>query len=143
MLRCDRRLAGVRHLHAHFDEYPLWTTVVAARYAGRTYSYTMHTVTDVVGAGFLARGASFIGTVSEFAERRLFGPMGIEVKGWARDPQGVHVGGNNLSLTPRDMARFGQLFLQGGRWRGRQLVPASWASSARETNPFVLMALPP
>lgn len=62
----------------------------------------------------------------EYAEEKLFGPMGIEIRGWEQDPKGIYVGGNNLSLTPRDMAKFGQLYLDGGRWGERQLVPRQW-----------------
>ena len=62
----------------------------------------------------------------EFAERYLFGPMGIEVQGWTTDPQGIHMGGNNLSLLPLDVAKFGQLYLDGGRWANRQLVSQEW-----------------
>ena len=61
-----------------------------------------------------------------FAEARLFDPLDVEIGGWEADPQGIHIGGNNLALTPRDMARFGELFLRGGRWGDRQVVPAEW-----------------
>ncbi|MDX1513836.1 MAG: serine hydrolase, partial [Gammaproteobacteria bacterium] len=65
-----------------------------------------------------------------FAEKELFGPMGIAVHGWQVDPDGIHVGGNNLSLLPRDMAKFGQLYLDNGRWENRQLVPGWWVEAA-------------
>lgn len=61
-----------------------------------------------------------------FAEARLFGPIGIEIGGWETDPQGIHIGGNNLALTPRDMAKFGELYLRGGRWGDQRVVPAEW-----------------
>ena len=62
----------------------------------------------------------------DYAEEKLFGPMAIRIRGWQRDPSGIYVGGNNLSLTPRDLAKFGQLYLDGGRWRDRQLIPREW-----------------
>lgn len=55
-----------------------------------------------------------------YAERHLFGPMGITACRW--DPQ---VPGS-LSLTARDAARIGQLLLNRGRWKGRQIVSKSW-----------------
>ena len=66
----------------------------------------------------------------DFARRRLFEPLGIERSAWARDRQGVHVGGNNLSLLPRDMLKFGQLYLNRGRWAGEQLLPWRWVDES-------------
>lgn len=60
----------------------------------------------------------------------LYGPMGISLGEWDRDPQGRYLGGNNMSLTPRDMLKFGQLYLDGGRFEGRQLVPEEWIESS-------------
>lgn len=62
----------------------------------------------------------------EFARRELLGPLGIPARPWDRDPQGVYLGGNNMGFTPRELLRFGELYLAGGRWQGQQLVPASW-----------------
>ena len=45
---------------------------------------------------------------------------------WDRDPQGNYLGGNNMPLRPRDMLKIGQLFADGGRYDGRQLVPEAW-----------------
>jgi CubicO group peptidase (beta-lactamase class C family) len=56
----------------------------------------------------------------------LFRPMGISLGEWDRDPQGRYLGGNNMSMRPRDMLKFGQLYLNGGRFEGRQLVPEEW-----------------
>jgi CubicO group peptidase (beta-lactamase class C family) len=61
-----------------------------------------------------------------FANRHLFGPMDIRVVDWGRDPQGRYIGGNNLLLVPRDMAKIGQLLLAGGRWADQQLIPSAW-----------------
>ncbi len=62
----------------------------------------------------------------DFAREHLFDPLGIRRSAWTRDRQGVHMGGNNLSLLPRDMLKFGQLYLNRGRWNGRQLLPWRW-----------------
>jgi CubicO group peptidase (beta-lactamase class C family) len=61
-----------------------------------------------------------------FARRRLFGPLGIRPAYWYADGQGRSLGSTGLALRPRELARFGQLYLQQGRWRGRQLVPLAW-----------------
>ncbi|WP_138495859.1 serine hydrolase domain-containing protein [Paenibacillus pinistramenti] len=60
--------------------------------------------------------------VAEFAEKNLFGPLDITSYEWETDPQGVHTGGFGLKLRPSDMLKFGQLFLQEGRWKDRQLL---------------------
>jgi CubicO group peptidase (beta-lactamase class C family) len=61
-----------------------------------------------------------------YARDVLFAELGIPLAGWDRDPQGNYLGGNNMSFRPRDLLVFGQLFLDGGRYEGRQLVPREW-----------------
>lgn len=65
-----------------------------------------------------------------FAEKYLFDPMGIRAGLWRRDPQGIYWGGADLFLTPRDMARFGYLYLKNGVWNGRQVVPQEWVTES-------------
>ena len=66
----------------------------------------------------------------ELARDWLMRPIGGHVASWDRAPEGYYFGGNNLRMTPRDLARLGQLFLQGGRWDGRQIVPSSWVGTS-------------
>ena len=61
----------------------------------------------------------------EFAAQRLLGPLGIDVEGWHVDLDEYFVGGPSF-LTPREIARFGQLVADGGRFDGERLVSASW-----------------
>ena len=66
-----------------------------------------------------------------YSNQVLFQPIGIAPvteEHWAADPQGVTVGGYELYLTPREMAKFGCLFLHQGRWDGQQVVPAEWVT---------------
>ena len=60
----------------------------------------------------------------------LFRPMGIGLGEWDRDSQGRYLGGNNMSLRPRDMLKFGQLYVNGGRFEGQQLVPEDWITAS-------------
>lgn len=69
-----------------------------------------------------------------FARDAFFGPLGIPVSAWDRDPQGRYLGGNNMALRPRDLLAFGQLFLDGGRHEGRQLVPGWWIEASWRPN---------
>jgi len=61
-----------------------------------------------------------------FAARELLGPLGIPARPWDRDPRGYYLGGNNMAFTPRELLRFGQLYLNEGVWEGERLLPASW-----------------
>lgn len=65
-----------------------------------------------------------------YAESKLFQPMQIRLKGWDTDPNGIPLGGNNLSLIPRDMAKVGLLYLDAGEFGDQQLVPRWWVESS-------------
>ena len=69
-----------------------------------------------------------------YAERKLFGPMDIRVQGWDEDPGGVSLGGNNLSLLPRDMAKLGLLYLDGGVFGSHRIVSRGWIEDAVRPN---------
>lgn len=75
-------------------------------------------------------------TVLDYLGPRLFEPLGIEKPTWETSPQGISTGGYGLSIRTEDIARFGQLYLQKGKWQGKQLVPESWieAATARQTS---------
>ena len=62
----------------------------------------------------------------DYLDTRLFQPLHINRPEWEESPQGINCGGWGLSLTTEDMAKMGQLFLQEGKWNGKQLVPAEW-----------------
>jgi CubicO group peptidase (beta-lactamase class C family) len=69
-------------------------------------------------------------TVLDYLRPRLFEPLGIENPTWEASPQGVSAGGYGLSVRTEDIAKFGQLYLQKGKWGDRQLVPAAWVEAA-------------
>jgi CubicO group peptidase (beta-lactamase class C family) len=66
----------------------------------------------------------------QFAAEVLARPLGITLARWPRDPQGIYFGGNEMLMTPRQMIAFGELFLNRGRARGRQVVPAQWVDTS-------------
>ncbi|KZE83966.1 6-aminohexanoate hydrolase [Paenibacillus elgii] len=89
-----------------------------------------------------------------FANERLFKPIGMKeipdyemksfgfedlfgknVKGWVNDPNGNSTGGWGLTLTPRDMARFGFLYLNRGYWDHHQIVSETWIDESTVMNP--------
>ena len=69
-------------------------------------------------------------TVLDYLRPRLFEPLGIENPAWEASPQGISAGGYGLSIRTEDIAKFGQLYLQKGKWQGKQLVPESWVAAA-------------
>jgi CubicO group peptidase (beta-lactamase class C family) len=75
-------------------------------------------------------------SVLDYLKPRLFDPLGIDRPTWEASPQGVSAGGFGLSVRTEDIAKFGQLYLQKGKWEGKQLVPETWvdAATARQTS---------
>ncbi|MBC7974874.1 MAG: serine hydrolase [Myxococcales bacterium] len=69
-------------------------------------------------------------TTCEFIHQHLLAPLGIVAEHWGRDPQGYVSGGYNFYVTPRELAKFGLLYLRDGNWNGRQLVPAAWVATS-------------
>ena len=62
----------------------------------------------------------------DYAKANLFVPLGINDVFWRHDPQGISIGGDELYLQPRDMAKIGYLYLRNGAWEGKRLLPAPW-----------------
>lgn len=69
-----------------------------------------------------------------YAQRKLFGPLGIHPARWSTDGQGHSLGSTGLFLRPRDLQKLGLLYLREGRWHGRQVVPATWVRESTRTH---------
>lgn len=65
-------------------------------------------------------------STKRFARQYLFEPLGINRVVWDRSPEGYYFGGNNLALSPRDLLKVGQLYLQRGEYQGKRVLPAGW-----------------
>jgi len=68
--------------------------------------------------------------LAEYLEERLFKPLGIANIHWETCPRGIEKGGWGLYIRPEDAAKIGQLFLQKGRWNGRQIISEGWVESS-------------
>jgi CubicO group peptidase (beta-lactamase class C family) len=68
--------------------------------------------------------------VVDYLRPRLFEPLGIEGATWETCPRGINTGGWGLSLRTEDLAKFGQLYLQKGKWNERPLLSAQWVEEA-------------
>lgn len=90
-------------------------------------------------------------SVLNFATENLFSPLEIQVEhnvvlrdkeeniafikdrnisGWVVDPEGINTAGWGLTLTPMDMAKIGQLYMDGGTWKGKQIIPEKWINES-------------
>lgn len=65
----------------------------------------------------------------DLARKDLFEPLGIVNWGWHSGLHGRPLAYGGLRLTPPDLLRMGQLLLAGGKWQGRQVVPAAWITA--------------
>lgn len=91
--------------------------------------------------------------VLDFATENLFEPLGIKaphnasvhckeeyfsflkdryVHGWVVDSKGTNTAGWGLTLRPRDMAKIGQLYLDGGSWNGKQFLSSKWIKDSTQ-----------
>ena len=69
-------------------------------------------------------------TTLEYLKPRLFDPLGIENPQWDANPEGISLGGYGLLVRTEDIAKFGQLYLQQGKWNGQQLLSPEWIALA-------------
>lgn len=68
--------------------------------------------------------------VIDYLTPRFFEPLAIEGMDWETDAYGINTGGWGLRLKTEDLAKFGQFYLQKGKWNGRQLLPKKWVEEA-------------
>lgn len=65
-----------------------------------------------------------------YLRRKVFDPMGIGETRWEKDPMGIDIGGFGLFIRAIDMVKFGQLYLQRGKWQGEALIPEDYVLEA-------------
>lgn len=120
----------------------------------KTFNYTPLIGPDIF-TGILRRTSGQ--TVLEFAREYLFEPLGINVEksiyfnskeeqmafnkakdinGWAADLTGLNAGGWGLTLSTLDMAKIGQLYLDNGLWKGKQIVSEQWVKMSTKRQNF-------
>jgi CubicO group peptidase (beta-lactamase class C family) len=76
----------------------------------------------------------------QFATTNLFEPLAIPTPQWATDPQGLRIGSAAMFMRPRDMAKFGKLYLHNGNWQGRQVVPSGWIAKSLERHTSITIS---
>lgn len=69
-------------------------------------------------------------TLEEYLAPRLFQPLDIKGWDWEKSPQGLNTAGYGLRVKTADIAKFGQLYLQKGKWNGKEILPENWVNEA-------------
>ncbi|WP_247397493.1 serine hydrolase [Bradyrhizobium sp. 76] len=83
--------------------------------------------TELIG-NLLVKGVGQ--SLPDFARTRLFDPIGVGPTEWSKGFNGQPAPASGLRMTPRDLARVGQLVLNRGQWDGRQIVSSEWLAKA-------------
>ncbi|HEY8897886.1 MAG TPA: serine hydrolase [Niastella sp.] len=66
------------------------------------------------------------GGLEKYADIKLFKPLGIKEYKWQYTPQHVANTAGGIQMNALDFAKYGQLYKNGGRWNGKQILPAQW-----------------
>ncbi len=93
---------------------------------GRYFSYCtggVFTLSEVLAKSTGVR-------TDRYAQAKLFGPLGITDVKWVYSPLDIPQTGGGLRLRSRDLLRIGQLYLDNGRWQGRQVVSGPWVGTS-------------
>lgn len=102
--------------------FPPWVTPPEKSSFGRSFAYCTAGVTTLGAVIEKATGKQ----VEDFAREALFAPLGIGEVEWPYSPLGLAQTGGGARMTSRDFVKLGSLYLQGGRWDGRQVISKQW-----------------
>lgn len=69
-------------------------------------------------------------TAHEFLRPRLYEPLDIPEATWTENFEGVNMGASHLRMRTESLAKFGQLYLQKGKWNGKQVLSEKWIAEA-------------
>ena len=128
----NRMLMNSRDLEAFAASFPV-TAEPGTRWAYQTASSVL--LGRVIREALADDDAYY-----HFAQRELFNPLGARNSHYQADGAGNYVGGAFLYATPRDWARFGLLYLNGGVFAGQRILPENWVDYSTTPTPASLEA---
>lgn len=108
--------------------FPGWISRPEDSPYGRSWSYCTAGVTLI--GGVLERAAGE--PLTRWADRHLFTPLGVDSVAWQHTPMGTAMTGGGLAMRSRDLLKIAQLYLDGGVWGGRRIVPEAWVERSVE-----------
>lgn len=126
----ENSLGNTMHLPGLPDDFGFILNLPMIKSNGESFSYC-------------SGGANLLGEIirrksqmslKDFANKYLINRIGITNNEWfiAPDPQNYEFSGGGNFLRPRDLARFGLLYLNGGQWQGEQVIPKEWIRKSTE-----------
>ena len=110
--------------------YASWNKRPADSPHGRAFAYC--TANSFMLGAIVERASGM--PLQRFAAEVLERPLGIEKSVWNRSSEGVGMGGGGTEYRSRDLAKLGQLIIDGGRWKGQQVLPAAWTRAMTEVH---------
>lgn len=101
---------------------------------GHQFNYSTGTPAITMGVLKSAYGEDY----DDMPWKSLFNPLGMTNVHFERDQQGVFNGGSSGFASPREMAKFGYLYLNNGIWNGEEILPPSWIEKTQQVSPGYL-----
>ncbi|MGD2123837.1 MAG: serine hydrolase [Gemmatimonadota bacterium] len=119
-------LSPIEQLNASADPIAYVLSRPLLHPPGTVYNYNGGTVNVLCQLAARSAGTD----VEAFADQRLFGPLGVSNYSFPHHQSGLALCHGDIYITPRDMAKFGQLFLNGGVWMGRRVISEEWTQES-------------